>query len=156
MMGSIWGINTSIARVHALLIASEHALSLDDISNRLRISRGNASMCLRELRNWSIARLVKEPGDRQDYYVTEPDVWRMFFAILRERKRREFDPILAMVRETFSQLRAGSGGTVETRLQQMEELLGTLNLLAERFLADEDKARRALSLLSNFSNEKKG
>jgi DNA-binding transcriptional regulator GbsR (MarR family) len=91
-MGSVWGVNTSTARVHALLMASDESLSLDDIASRLQISRGNASMCLKDLRNWGVVRLAKVPGDRRDYYVSEPDVWKMSFAIARERKRRPYAP----------------------------------------------------------------
>ncbi|HEX9399435.1 MAG TPA: MarR family transcriptional regulator, partial [Anaeromyxobacter sp.] len=91
-MGSLWGINRSVARVHALLMASEEPISLEEIAERLQISKGNASMSLRELRTFGVVRQVEAPGDRRDFYVTEPDVWTMFFRILRERKRREFDP----------------------------------------------------------------
>ncbi len=153
-MGSVWGINASMARIHALLIVSERPLSLDHIAKTLRISRGNASMCLKELRNWGVVRLVKEPGDRQDYYVTEPDVWKMFFAIARERKRREFDPVLTVVRETLSPLHKGASDIVRLRLKQMEDLLTTLNFIAERSLTNDKRARSVLSFLSRFVRKK--
>lgn len=153
-MGAVWGINTSIARVHAILIVTEEPLSLDDIAKQLKISRGNASMCLRELRNWTIIKLVRKPGDRQDYYETESDVWKIFIAIAKERKRREFDPVLQVVKGTLPYLQKNSSATVKSRLEQMDELLIILDLIAERFLADEEKARYLLSFLSNFSKEK--
>lgn len=153
-MGAVWGINTSTARVHALLIVAEEPLSLDDIAKQLKISRGNASMCLRELRNWTIVKLVKKPGDRQDYYETESDIWKIFIAIAKERKRREFDPVLDVVKDTLLHLQKNSLGNVKSRLEQMGELLTILNVIAERFLADEDKARYVLSFLSNFSKER--
>lgn len=153
-MGSMWGISASVARVHALLIASEEPLSLEEIAVTLKISRGNASMCLRELRNWTIVRLVKMPGDRQDYYETESDVWKMFVAISKERKRREFDPMLSVVRETLSQLQKGSGEKARARLKQMDELVTTLNAVGERFLADEASARAILSIVSRFSKKR--
>ncbi|MEE9613652.1 MAG: transcriptional regulator [Thermodesulfobacteriota bacterium] len=154
MMGSVWGTNTSMARVHALLIVTEEPLSLDDIAKRLKMSRGNASMCLRELRNWTVVRLMKEPGDRQDYYVTEPDIWKVFVAIVKERKRREFDPVMETVREALPHMKKGSNAGVNARLKQMEEILATLDTIGERFLADEDKARYVLSFLSGFSMNK--
>ena len=98
-MGSLWGINRSVARVHALLMASEEPLSLDEIADTLQMSKGNASMSLRDLRNFGVVRQVQVPADRRDFYVTEPDVWTMFFRILRERKRREFDPAVEAIRE---------------------------------------------------------
>ena len=150
-MGSLWGINPSTARVHALLMASGGALGLDDISRRLKISRGNASMSLKELRNWGVVRKVKMPGDRRDYYETEPDVWKMFFAILRERKRREFDPLLEAVRAILSSAR-GDAGPPEKRFRQMAELLGALDMISARLLSDEAEARSILGFLSGKGN----
>ena len=150
MMGSIWGINASMARVHALLIATEEAISLDDIATRLKISRGNASMSLRELRNWNIVHLVKKPGDRQDYYVTESDIWKIFVLITKERKRREFDPVMEVVSETISGLKKDSSDSVTGRLKDMEKLLSTMNTLGERFLTDEGKIRYVFSVLSKL------
>lgn len=155
MMGSVWGVNSSVARVHALLIASEKPLSLDDISATLQISRGNSNMCLRELRNWGVIRLIKVPGDRHDYYVTEDDVWKMSFAIAKERKRREFDPALQVVRETLSKLKKGSSVNVEKRLMEMEKFLSTVDGISERLLANESLARNAITVLSVFSKRKK-
>ena len=155
MMGTVWGENASIARVHALLIANEEKLSLDEIARSLGISRGNASMCLKELRSWGVVRLIKEAGNRQDYYVTEPDMWRIFIDIVKERKRREFDPTLKVVRETIKNMDKSTGEMVKFRLREMEKLLMTLNMLGEIFLADEDKARSILAFASKFSKEKK-
>ncbi len=155
LMGSIWGINPSVARVHALLIASDEPVSLDVIANSLKISRGNASMSLRDLRNWGIVKLVKEPGDRQDYYVTVPDIWKIFIAITKERKRREFDPTLEVVRETLSNLHKGSPRAVKKRLEDMEKLLATFDMIGNKFLVDENKAKYVLSFLSKFSGVKK-
>ena len=155
-MGSVWGINTSTARVHALLMTSADRLSLDDIATRLGISRGNASMCLKELRGWGVIKLIKEPGDRRDYYLSESNVQKMFFAIARERKRREFDPIVEVVQTTLHALReetAGREDEVEARLKQMEELLGALKSAAEQFLANEKMAQAFLPLLMRMGKE---
>jgi len=151
IMGSVWGMNTSTARVHALLIATDEPLSLDNIAKRLSISRGNASMCLKELRNWGVIKQVKEPGDRKDYYVTEPDIWKMFFAIARERKKREFDPAVEAIREVLPYSDKRSKSSAGARLQQMEEFLTTLDRIAERFLENEEAARSVLSFLSGSS-----
>lgn len=145
-MGSVWGVNASLARVHALLLVTEEPVGLDDIAKALGISRGNACMCLRELRSWGVIRLVKTRGDRRDYYVTEPDVWAMFFAILRERKRREFDPALEAVRETVGAL--GSKGGAAKRLRQMEQLMTALDGVAGKMLGNEKTARMLMSLAS--------
>lgn len=157
-MGSVWGINASTARVHALLMVSTDPMSLDALATRLSISRGNASMCLKELRSWGVIRLIKEPGDRRDYYVSEADVQKMFFAIARERKRREFDPVVDVVKETLSSLQEETGGRkdeVSARLEQMEELLTTLKLVGDRFLGNEKLANSLLPLLLRSSRRAK-
>lgn len=147
-MGALWGVNRSVARVHALLMATEEALSLDEIAERLRISKGNASMALRDLRAMGVARQVDVPGDRRDFHVTEPDVWTMFFRILRERKRREFDPAVEAIRGLLA--RPVASGAVLGRLQQMGELLGTAERVADRFLADPESSRAALKLVAGL------
>jgi len=146
-MGALWGVNTSTARVHAFLIASGEAQSLDAIAERLQISRGNASMCLKDLRSWGVAKLEKRPGDRKDYYVTEPDVWRMFFAIARERKRRELDPAVEAVREVVKAMDPIPDAGVKERMAQMQELLTTMGQVAERIFKDEAQARYLFSFL---------
>jgi DNA-binding transcriptional regulator GbsR (MarR family) len=153
-MGALWGINRSVARVHALLMGSEGPVSLDEIAERLSISKGNASMSLRELRGWGVIRPAQVPGDRRDFYVTEPDVWVMFFRILQERKRREFDPALQAVQGLLGE--AGASGAVRERLEQMTELLTTLEGLAGRFLKDPSTSRTALSLVSKLTVPSKG
>jgi DNA-binding transcriptional regulator GbsR (MarR family) len=147
-MGSLWGINRSVARVHALLMASEAPLSLEEIAERLRISKGNASMSLRELRTFGVVRPVEVPGDRRDFYVTEPDVWTMFFRILRERKRREFDPALEAIHRLVDA--PGAGGAVRDRLEQMADLLRTMDGVAGRFLKDPDSSRSALAFVAGM------
>jgi DNA-binding transcriptional regulator GbsR (MarR family) len=147
-MGALWGINRSVARVHALLMASEAARSLDEIADQLQMSKGNASMALRDLRALGVVRQVDVPGDRRDFYVTEPDVWTMFFRILRERKRREFDPALEAVRALLA--RPPASGVVAGRLEQMGELLSTAERVADRFLADPESSRAALKLVAGL------
>ena len=145
-MGSLWGINASTARIHALLICSNEQLSLDEIASRLQISRGNASMCLKELRTWGVVKLINQPGDRRDYYASEPDVWQMFFAIARERKRRELDPALVAARATLDG--ADPSTPAGQRMHELASLLTTLSRIAERVLADPDKAKFLISFMS--------
>jgi len=147
-MGSLWGINRSVARVHALLMASEDPLSLDEIAERLQMSKGNASMSLRDLRTFGVVRQVEAPGDRRDFYVTEPDVWTMFFRILSERKRREFDPARDAIRTLVEQ--AGATGSVRDRLEQMADLLSTADGVMARFLRDPKSSRAALAFMTGM------
>jgi DNA-binding transcriptional regulator GbsR (MarR family) len=150
-MGALWGINRSVARVHALLMASEGAVCLDEIAERLQISKGNASMSLRELRTFGVVRQVEVPGDRRDFWVTEPDVWTMFFRIVKERKRREFDPALEAIHRLLD--RPGAKGEVLGRLRQMADLLTTVEGVANRFLKDPASSRAALAFVSGFPGE---
>ncbi len=144
-MGAVWGINRSTAQVHALLLTSASPLGLDDIATALQISRGNASMCLKELRTWGVVHKQSRPGDRKDYFASDDDVWAMFANIARQRKRHEFDPALAAVRSLLASMEAcqdGRGGQrapepddrVCERLRQMDALLTGLDGLAAALL----------------------
>ena len=147
-MGVAWGINRSMARIHALLMLSHDPTSLDDIANALGISRGNASMSLQKLRDWGVVRRVPVVGERRDFYVTEPDVWAMFFAIARERKRREFDPAVNTVRDAIDGLGDDTPPEVLQRLIQMASLLGTGEQVLDRFLANPTASRALLAFLA--------
>jgi len=151
-MGALWGINRSVARVHALLMASDGAVSLDEIAERLAISKGNASMSLRELRTFGVVRQVQVPGDRRDWYVSEPDVWTMFFRILGERKRRELDPAVAAVRALLAETEPkGSGAAVRLRFEQMADLLDSLEVVAGQVLRSPEAARSTLQVIARVS-----
>jgi HTH-type transcriptional regulator, glycine betaine synthesis regulator len=91
-MSSSWGINRTMAQIHALLFVTGVPMEVNEIMERLQISRGNASMNLRELMDWGIVRRFRRPGDRKDTYLSETDPYQMFIRVIRERKRREIDP----------------------------------------------------------------
>lgn len=98
-MAGAWGISRTMAQVHALLYITGEPLCSDDVMDRLQISRGNASMSLRALLDWGIIERVHRRGDRKEYFKAEQDVWAMFRAIVRERTKREVDPLLASLYE---------------------------------------------------------
>lgn len=98
-MGGVWGISRTMAEVHALLYITGEPACTDDIMERLQISRGNASMSLRALVDWGVVTRTHRRGDRKEYFVAEQDVWAMFRAIVRERMKREVDPLLAALYE---------------------------------------------------------
>jgi DNA-binding transcriptional regulator GbsR (MarR family) len=98
-MSSSWGINRTMAQIHALLFVTGRPLEVNEIMDRLQISRGNASMNLRELMDWGIVRRFRRPGDRKDTYVSDHDPYQMFIRVIRERKRREIDPTAVAIRE---------------------------------------------------------
>jgi len=93
-MGTAWGINRTMAQIHALLMASPKPLCTDDIMRSLKISRGNANMNTRDLISWGLVKRHVELGDRKEYFIAVSDVWEMFCIILRERKKREIEPVL--------------------------------------------------------------
>jgi DNA-binding transcriptional regulator GbsR (MarR family) len=121
-MGTRWGINRTVAQIHALLYLSPQPLNAEQIVDALGVARSNVSNSLRELQGWGIVRVVHVMGDRRDFYESLKDVWEMFQIILDERKKRETDPTLAVVRELAS--RAKKGGAAETYVQvRLEEML---------------------------------
>ena len=113
-MASNWGINRTMAQIHALLYAAEQPLDTDAIMERLQISRGNANMNLHSLANWNLVRKVHQPGSRKDYYVAEKDVWHITAQIIRERERREIGPVMQQLQECRDTL-AGTPGTEDCR-----------------------------------------
>lgn len=98
-MASNWGINRTMAQIHALLYAIDEPLDTDAIMERLRISRGNANMNLRSLINWNLVRKVHRPGSRKDFYIAEKDVWEITLQIIREREKREIRPVMQQLQE---------------------------------------------------------
>jgi len=98
-MGTRWGINRTVAQVHALLCVSPAPLNADDIVAALEVARSNVSTSLRELQAWGVVKMVHVPGDKRDHFESMKDVWEMFRAVIDERKRRECDPTLRMLHE---------------------------------------------------------
>jgi DNA-binding transcriptional regulator GbsR (MarR family) len=94
ILGSQWGINRTMAQVHALLLVSSKALSTDEIMEELSISRGNANMNIRELIDWGLVDKVIVPGDRKEYFSAEKDIWKVATKIMYQRKKRELDPMI--------------------------------------------------------------
>lgn len=98
-MGTRWGVNRTVAQIHALLYLSEKPLPAEEIAEVLGVARSNVSNSLHELQGWGIVRVVHVLGDRRDHFESLKDVWEMFQIILDQRKRREIDPTLAMLKE---------------------------------------------------------
>src|ERR1700694_3922505 len=103
-MSSLWGVSPTMAEIHGLLYITDAALSMDEIMERLGISRGNVSMNLSKLAEWGLIRRVHRRGDRRDYYESLRDVWEMFTLVAAQRKRREIDPILNTLRRCRAEL----------------------------------------------------
>jgi len=146
-MGVMWGINRSMARIHALLLATREPLGLEEITGELGMSRGNASTCLKDLRHWGVVRRVNLTGERRDYYIAEDDPWSMLFKIAAERKKREFDPALSALQKVL-EAAGEEDDLVRERLEDLEEMLRAMDRLLQRFLASEGASRGMLKFLS--------
>lgn len=128
-MGTRWGINRTIAQIHALLYLSPEPLSADTIAEALGVARSNVSNSLKELQGWGIVRVVHQLGDRRDHYESLKDVWEMFQIILDERKRREVDPTMKLLRECIAEAEQAGKSEAETkrRLQAMLDFFETMS-----------------------------
>lgn len=130
-MGTKWGINRTVAQIHALLFLSEEPLNAEDICNRLGVARSNVSNSLRELQNWGIVKVVHLPGDRRDHFESIKDVYEMFRIIAAERKKREIDPTLANLRSCADEAGQDKGEGDAYAKKQLEELLGFFELVSD-------------------------
>lgn len=133
--GSQWGINRSMAQVHALLLVSAEPLSTEDVMEALNISRGNANMNLRALIDWTLARKVLKPGERMEFFEAEKDVWKVATAIARERKKRELEPMISLLAE----LKRSGGSSKDADAfrkvtADLHDLTGRLDAVLERSL----------------------
>jgi DNA-binding transcriptional regulator GbsR (MarR family) len=119
-MGTRWGINRTVAQIHALLFLSPKPLNAEDISATLGVARSNVSTSLRELQSWGIVRITHLLDDRRDHFESMKDVWEMFRVVMDERKKREFDPTLHMLHECIAEAKSGKGADKYTEERLLE------------------------------------
>jgi DNA-binding transcriptional regulator GbsR (MarR family) len=98
-LGHSWGLNKTMAQIHALLMVSPKPLSTEDIMDELSISRGNANMNIRALLDWGIVARINIPGERKEYFKSEKDIWALARQVAKERRKRELEPIIKVLRE---------------------------------------------------------
>jgi DNA-binding transcriptional regulator GbsR (MarR family) len=159
-MGVRWGINRTMAQIHALLFLSESPMNAEDICEKLDLARSNVSVALKDLQGWGIIKLVHLPGDRRDHFESMKDVFEMFRTIALERKRREVDPTLRLINDCLDE--AGkpkaTDAYVRERLESMKEFFElALNFTSQmermsttslvRAMKMGDKALKLLGLL---------
>ncbi|MBW7907285.1 MAG: ArsR family transcriptional regulator [Phycisphaerae bacterium] len=132
-MGGYWGISRTMAEIHALLFVSARPLCTDDVMDQLKISRGNASMNLRALVDWGLIDRVHQLGDRKEYFRADTDVWHMFETIMRQRRRREVEPVFATLERCCEMVRAPQGAPGGDDPHEAAEFLQRLDDL-RRFL----------------------
>src|SRR5215471_13209481 len=114
-MGARWGINRTVAQVHALLHVSSAPLTAEEISTLLSVARSNVSTSIRELQAWGLVRVVHEMGDRRQHFESIKDVWEMFRIIVDQRKRREIDPTIQLLAMCISELHDGNADDAYTK-----------------------------------------
>lgn len=161
-MAGAWGISRTMAEVHALLFVTGQALNTDEVMERLQISRGNASMSLRALLEWGIVSKAHKRGDRKEYFQAERDVWAMFRAIVRERLKREVEPLIAQLHEirdlTGVKQKGKAAGDLahlalhNERLDELVDFFVTVDQLGQRFASPQGRGLRvAAKMLAKIS-----
>jgi DNA-binding transcriptional regulator GbsR (MarR family) len=126
-MGSKWGINRTVSQIHALLYLAGRPLHAEEIADTLDVARSNVSASLKELQSWKLIHVVHLMSDRRDHFETSTDVWELFRTVVRERKQREFDPTVEVLRECvanpdFRREEAGAQQRIRETLQFMDTL----------------------------------
>ncbi len=137
-----------MAQIHALLLATGTPHSMDEIIERLQISRGNASMNLRELMDWGIVRRIRRPGDRKDIYSCDADAWQIFAKVIRERKRRELDPTVAAIRDCMALLPEDPASedieTFRTKMNSLLDLFAVIDAVFSEIFKSDETFRKTL------------
>jgi DNA-binding transcriptional regulator GbsR (MarR family) len=154
-MAASWGISRTMAEIHALLYLATEALCTDDVMEQLAVSRGSASMNLRELVNWGLIHRVHRRADRKEYFEAEKDVWQMFETIVRERRRREVQPIvetiercLEMIESEKSKLRSQVRKDAERYRKRFTDILDFCELMNTVFNLTSRAGRTGLKPLA--------
>jgi len=128
-MGTRWGVNRTVAQIHALLYLSTHPLNAEEITETLTVARSNVSTSIKELQSWGLVKTVNVLGDRRDHFETLHDPWDLFDVIIEGRKRRELDPTLTLLRECVLESEADkeTPAEVKARIRDVMNFLDTLN-----------------------------
>nr|CCA86852.1 putative transcriptional regulator arsR family,winged helix repressor DNA-binding domain [Ralstonia syzygii R24] len=123
-MGSRWGINRTVGQIYALLYASREPINADEIAEALGFSRSNVSIGLKELESWKLVRLTHKPGDRREYFSAPDDIWTIFRTLAEERRKREIDPTLSLLRDVMLESPADPDDRhAQARMKEMYQLI---------------------------------
>ena len=122
-MGSRWGVNRTVAQVHALLYLSAEPLTAEGIAETLAVARSNVSSSLRELQNWQLVQATHQMGDRRDFFSTSHDVWQLFLIVVQQRVEREIEPTIAALGRLATEARAEKQPEVTARIAGMQAFL---------------------------------
>ncbi|HLO94653.1 MAG TPA: MarR family transcriptional regulator [Burkholderiaceae bacterium] len=134
-MGTAWGVNRTVAQIHALLFFHGRPLNAEEIADTLNVARSNVSTSLKELQNWKLIRVTHQLGDRRDFFETSVDVWELFRTIVRERKEREFDPTVRVLGEIVADPAfASERPDAQDRVREALRFMDTLGAWSEEML----------------------
>src|SRR6202046_5471324 len=122
-MGNRWGVNRTVAQVHALLYLSPEPLTAEDIAETLSVARSNVSSSLRELQNWQLVQATHQMGDRRDFFSTSHDVWQLFLTVVDQRVKREIEPTIAALGRLAAEARTEKQAEVTVRIASMHRFL---------------------------------
>ena len=123
-MGSRWGVNRTVGQIYALLFVASKPLNADDVGEALAFSRSNVSMGLKELQSWGLVKLIHLPNDRREYFQAPEDVWAIFRTLAAERRKREIDPTLSMLRDALMEKPSVADDIhAQARMRQMHEFI---------------------------------
>lgn len=126
-MGSRWGINRTVGQMYAFIVLSDQPVHADELVSELQVSRSNVSMGLKELQSWNLVQLKHVPGDRKDYFVAPDDVWQIATTLINERRKREIDPTLTVMRQLLMESpESSSERYAQSRIEQMYQLIELL------------------------------
>jgi DNA-binding transcriptional regulator GbsR (MarR family) len=147
-MGARWGVNRSVAQIHALLFLEGRPMHAEEIAETLAVARSNVSTSLRELQGWKLVRLVHLPGDRRDHFESSTDVWELTRTVVRERQAREITPTMAVLRELLADPAISrEPAAAKRRIKETLELLETLTAWGDEMLRlDTDTLTKVLRL----------
>lgn len=128
-MGTRWGVNRTVAQIHALLYLSSDPLNADDITETLGVARSNVSNSIKELQSWKLIKTVHLLSDRRDHFATMKDPWELFYAIMEGRKQRELDPTISVLRECVidSENDKETSDEVKQRIKEVLKFMETLD-----------------------------
>src|SRR5882724_9724757 len=126
-MATRWGVSRTVAQIHALLYLSERALNAEEIADTLAVARSNVSTSLKELQAWGLVKVTHVLGDRRDHFMALQDITDLFRVIVEERKRREIDPTLQLLRECVDEFDPGTGAFARRKIKSTLEFLELLN-----------------------------
>ena len=134
-MGSKWGVNRTVSQIHALLYLAGRPMPADEIAETLAVARSNVSNSLKELQNWNLIRVIHVMGDRRDHFETATDVWELFRTVVRERKEREFDPTISVLRDCLdSKALAKEDAATQQRIRETLALMEALSGWGDQML----------------------